>query len=153
MNSALPLLRTATLADIDVILQFMRELNDFEHHPFDPSAAHRALEEFFSDPSFGVLWLICDGPRPVGYIAVTFGFSFEFRGRDAFIDEFFLLESHRHRGWGTLALQTAEDLASKYRVRALHLEVTPDNHGAFDFYRRRGFRDRGYHLMTKRLFL
>jgi len=41
-------------------------------------------------PRLGRLWLIVSPHEPVGCIAVTFGFSLEHQGRDAFIDDFFI---------------------------------------------------------------
>ena len=48
--------------------------------------------------------------KAVGYAAVTFGYSLEFGGRDAFLDEFFLSETvpeelctlHRNSGFSDL---------------------------------------------------
>jgi GNAT superfamily N-acetyltransferase len=60
-------------------------------------------------------------------IVLTFGYSLEYQGRGAFIDEFFVQASHRHRGWGKITLQHAEKAARELNIRALHLEITREN--------------------------
>jgi diamine N-acetyltransferase len=90
-----PCFRVATDSDVDVLLPMMREYYAFDGHAFDEFRARTALLTFLREPSFGRAWLICDGQKPVGYIVLTFGYSLEFLGRDAFIDEFYLRPSHR----------------------------------------------------------
>jgi hypothetical protein len=54
------------------------------------------------NPAFGLAWLIPDSATAVGYTVLCFGYSLEYLGRDAFIDEFYLVESHRGRGRGNI---------------------------------------------------
>ena len=80
---------------------------------------------------------------------LTFGYSLELLGRDAFVDEFFLLESHRGHGWGRKAMEFVEQAAQALEIHAIHLEVTRHNTGAQQFYPKLGFEDREHHLMSK----
>jgi GNAT superfamily N-acetyltransferase len=82
-------------------------------------------------------------------MAVALGFSFEYRGREAFVDELFIAESHRGRGLGREALEIAEAYCREAGVNALHLEVERHREDALELYRRRGFTDHGRTLMTK----
>ena len=141
--------RTATESDTDVLLVMMREYYAFDHHPFDPEKARAALTGLLQDPPFGRVWLICAGDNVVGYIVLTFGYSLELLGRDAFVDEFFILESHRGQGWGRKAIEFVEEAARALEIRAIHLEVTRHNTSAQQFYPKLGFEDRGHHLMSK----
>ena len=129
----------------------MREYYAFDGHVFDEPKARAALLTFLRDSSLGRAWLIYDQQTPVGYIVLTLGYSLEFLGRDAFIDEFFLAETHRGRGWGRKAMEFVEDYARSQGVRAIHLEVVRSNRNALEVYRKLGFRDREHHLMTKRI--
>ncbi len=92
-----------------------------------------------------------DAETPVGYIVLTFGYSLEFLGRDAFIDEFFLLPSHRGRGWGKKTLAFVEEQARHNHVRAIHLETVRTNDDAKRLYSKTGFVDRNHYLMSKRI--
>ena len=62
------------------------ELYTFDHIPFDEHVTCVALGALLQEPAAGQVWLITDGADPVGYLVVTFGYSLEFGGRDAFID-------------------------------------------------------------------
>lgn len=143
-----PELRLAASADAELLLDFMRDYYAFDGHHYDREAARKALLGLLNNPSFGLAWLILDGPTPVGYLVLCFGYSLEYLGRDAFIDEFFLLESHRGHGWGRQALQFVRGQAQLHHVRSIHLEVVQRNTGALEFYRKLGFRDHGHRLMS-----
>jgi ribosomal protein S18 acetylase RimI-like enzyme len=144
-----PAFRLAGEADAETLLPLMREYYAFDRHAFDESLARGALLGLLRDPSRGRAWLILDGPTAVGYIVLTFGYSLEFLGRDAFLDEFYLRESYRGRGWGREILQLVEETARSFDVRAIHLEVTRHNTSALEFYRKQGFADHEHCLMTK----
>lgn len=144
-----PQFRLANEADVPVLLQFMREYYAFDGHAFDEPKARAAMLAFLRDSSYGKAWLICEGEVPVGYIVLTLGYSLEYLGRDAFIDELFLLESHRSRGWGRKTIEFVEDYARALGVRSIHLEVVRANRKALEVYRKLGFHDHEHHLMTK----
>lgn len=127
----------------------MRDYYAFDGHTFDEPKAREALLAFLRDSTFGWAWLICDGGSPVGYIVLTLGYSLEYLGRDAFIDEFFLRESRRSRGWGRKAVDFVEQFARAQGVRAIHLEVVRSNPNALAVYRKLGFRDHDHYMMTK----
>src|SRR5215470_9852031 len=98
--------REATLQDEAALLPMMRCLAEQEPGKieFNEAAARAAFRRFLSLPNFGRVWLFYDDAILVGYIILTIGFSFEFRGHDAFIDELFVVASHRRRGYGRQAV-------------------------------------------------
>jgi ribosomal protein S18 acetylase RimI-like enzyme len=103
------------------------------------------------DGTYGRIWMIVAAGEVVGYVAMCFGYSIEFGGRDAFIDEIYLVPAHRGRGIGKATLEHLEVEARAFGVRALHLEVDHDNPAAH-LYERVGFRSRNrYRLMSKPL--
>ncbi len=85
----------------------------------------------------------------MGYVVLTFGFSLEFKGRDAFVDEIYFRESHRGRGLGRQAIDLLVETCRSLGVRALHLEVGRENDSALEFYKRNGFVNHGRSLMTR----
>lgn len=141
--------RRATAADVDDIIRMMRDYYAQDGYTFVDAEARAAALMLISDPSLGRLWVTCDGTTVVGYVAVAFGFSFEYRGREAFVDELLIAESHRGRGLGREALELAEAYCREAGVNALHLEVERHREQALELYRRRGFSDFGRYLMTK----
>jgi GNAT superfamily N-acetyltransferase len=147
--TAEPSFHLATDKDADLLLAMMRDYYAFDGHSFDPGRARDALLAFLREPSFGKAWLICDDARPIGYIVLTLGYSLEYLGRDAFIDEFYLSESYRGKGWGKRALTFVEEQARRLGVRSIHLEVVRQNTGAQEVYRKSGYTDHNHYLMTK----
>jgi diamine N-acetyltransferase len=110
-----PSFRIAAESDADLMLPMMCEYYAFDHHPFDLEQARGALKGLLREPGLGRVWLVCAGKTVVGYIVLTFGYSLELLGRDAFVDEFFLLESYRGQGWGRKTMQFVEQAALSSR--------------------------------------
>ena len=145
------LIREATLQDEAELLGMMCRLAGHEPGaiPFDEAAARAAFRQFLTLPSFGRVWLLCEDNKPVGYVALTLGFSFEFHGHDAFIDELYVDAARRGRGLGREAVAFVEKKAREMGVNAIHLEVDRGNEPALELYRRAGFEDHDRFLMTK----
>lgn len=101
------------------------------------------------DPNLGRVWLILDGENAVGYVVLAFGYSLEWLGRDAFVDEFYLVEEHRGHGWGRATMAFVEDAARALEVRTLHLEVVRQNATALQVYRKLGFKERESTSLSK----
>jgi GNAT superfamily N-acetyltransferase len=141
--------RLATPADLDLLLIFNREFCAFDQHPFDAATLRPALDRLLRDESLGRIWLIQDDAQAIGYLVLTFGYSLEYRGRDAFVDEIYIRESHRRRGIGTQTFAFLEQVCQALGVRALHLEVEHRNTSAQQFYRTVGFYNQERHLMTR----
>jgi len=133
--SSEPSFRAAEEADANTLLSFMREYYAFDGHGFDEEKARAALIGLLRDPNLGQVWLIEDTGNPVGYIVICFGYSLEWLGRDAFIDEFYLSDEYRGRGWGRKTMAFVERAAESLNVTALHLEVVAPNTAALQIYR------------------
>lgn len=135
-----PEFRVAGTADADLLLDFMREYYAFDGHGYDREKARAALIVLLQNTNFGRVWIILDGNTPVGYAVICFGYSLEWLGRDAFVDELFLREKYRGRGWGKATMAFLEGAAREHGVRALHLEVVDQNAAALGLYSKLGFR-------------
>jgi diamine N-acetyltransferase len=146
-----PTFKAADGSDSGVLVEMMREFNAFFGSPFDAEAARAALEGLLADTALGRVWVIRAGGEAIGYVALTFGYSLEFHGRDAFVDELYVRAAHRGQGVGARALEFVERACPALGVRALHLEVDPGNDPARALYEKAGFRDRQKALMTKRI--
>ena len=136
-------------SDTDTLLQFMQAYYAFDGHGFDEAKARVALTTLLRDPSLGRAWLILDGDTPIGYIVLCFGYSLEWLGRDAFVDEFYLREDYRGHGWGQKVMQYLEDEARKAGIRALHLEVVQQNETALALYQKLGFKEHPSTFLSK----
>jgi ribosomal protein S18 acetylase RimI-like enzyme len=147
--------RFASLADVPAILAHQRAYYAAEGYAFDVTVARAAIEGLLGDAERGRLWVLAEGDSGddliVGYLAVTFGWSLEWGGRDAFVDELYLAPSHRGGRIGRTAIALAEDACRAAGVRALHLEVERENERGRALYARTGFADTDRLLLTRRL--
>ena len=123
--------------DSKVLLDLMEQFYAEAQYPFDREKAGAALEPFLANPALGRAWLFRDGDAAVGYFVLTLGWSLEYGGRDAFVDELFVSPSHRGRGLGRRALEEIDEACRELGVWALHLEVEKDNFPAAELYRQR----------------
>ena len=143
--------RISTEEDSAAIVAMMQGYYAEDGYEFNEGRALDAIGVLVGDPSVGRLWVAVVDERVVGYLAVTLGFSLEYRGRDAFIDELFIVEPHRGRGLGREAMQVAADYCRSKGVHALHLEVEQHRAAARALYPSDGFEEHDRHLMTKLL--
>ena len=144
-----PQFRLAVESDADALLEFMQAYYAFDGHGFDESKARLALTTLLRDTRLGLAWLILDDDAAVGYVVLCFGYSLEWLGRDAFVDEFYLREEYRGRGWGRATMEFVEEAARSAGIRALHLEVVRENTKALELYRQLGFREHPSTFLSK----
>jgi ribosomal protein S18 acetylase RimI-like enzyme len=144
-------LRRAGLADLDLAVELMREFYGESGFTLHEERGREALRGLVADPVLGRLWLVEDAGAVAGYVALTFGWSIEYQGRDAFVDDLYLRRDFRGRGLGTRVMEQVEAEARALGVQALHLEVARDNQAGQALYFRRGFRANDRQLLSKRL--
>lgn len=128
----------------------MRVYYAFDGHDFDEPVVMRTLGEFLSHPGYGQAWFIEVDGVVAGYMALCIGYSLEFGGCDAFVDEIFLHESFRGRGLGRRALEHMIGEAKRLGIVALHLEVDQGNANAQRLYRALGFEPRDRFILMSR---
>ena len=138
-------------ADLEALLAMLDRFNAGQGYGYDPATARQALGALLASAELGRVYRIVSGGASVGYAALTFGFSLEWGGRDAFVDEIFVEEAARGRGVGRAALRALVREAERLGVRALHLEVEAANAGAQALYRSEGFAGNERRILTRRL--
>jgi ribosomal protein S18 acetylase RimI-like enzyme len=146
-------LRLAGLTDLPALLPRTRALNAHEGIAIGDDALEAALRRLLVDRSLGGAWLIEQVEHDhtsIGYAIATYGFDLEFGGRDAYLTELWIDEPARGRGAATAALVELERALRADDVRALHLQVRPEN-PALRLYERVGFTRSPRYIMTRRL--
>ena len=151
MNDVTSNFREVRREDIPVILELMRHFNNESGYEFREDVKKSCIHVFFENNQLGKMWFILSGGIPVGYIVLTWGFSFEYLGKDAFIDELYIQKPFRGQGLGTQTIRYVQAYCAHHDVRAIHLEVEPDNQRAIDTYQRMNFTDTGRRLMSYRV--
>lgn len=141
--------RLAENSDIDILIPLMRALYRHDNLPFHEAAHRQALSTLIHNRDWGEVWLIFHETDIAGYLVLALGYSLEYRGRDAILDEIYIREELRGLGIGKRAIEFAEERCRSLGVQALHLEVERANTRAQNFYRKTGFKDHDRYLLTK----
>lgn len=147
----MPPIRLTSPSDVGPLLTLLGEFYAEAEIELDRARAERALHELVLDPTLGRVWLILSSDEPVGYIAVTFGFSPKYHGRDAFVDDLYIRRRRRGQGLGSAVLAAVLASCRQLGIQAVHLEVDRDNARGQALYRKQGFRDNDRQLLTRRL--
>ena len=122
------------IIDISTITQMMQDFYAIDNYPIDVEVAKNLFQEFISNEHLGKSWLMYSENEIVGYIILTFIFSFEYGGKIAFVDELFIKETARGKGIGKEAIQFIQREVPKLSLKLLYLEVEPHNENAQKLY-------------------
>ncbi|WP_212525663.1 GNAT family N-acetyltransferase [Actibacterium sp. MT2.3-13A] len=116
----------------------------------DDDHRRRALGPLLEGSPFGAIYLVGPIRAPIGYVVLTFGWSVEYGGMDAFVDELYVRPGVRGRGLALEALTGLRDMLRSAGIVGLHLEVDRDDAATQRLYQRAGFRlHERYVLMTQ----
>lgn len=121
------------------IVTMMQDFYAIDNYPIDIETSKNLFEEFLHNDNLGRAWLIYSDTILVGYAIVTFIFSFEYKGRYAFLDELYLSEKARGKGIGKQAIQFIKEEALKLKLKVLYLEVENHNEKAQKLYLAQNF--------------
>lgn len=128
-----------TTADIQTIVSMMEEFYAIDNYPIKNDVSIALFEEFISNKNLGKAWLIASNNEIVGYLILTFIFSFEYQGRIAFLDELYVTEKARGKGIGNEAITFIKNKTHKLSLKLIYLEVEPRNEKAQNLYIANGF--------------
>ena len=73
-------------SQIETVIKMMQDFYAIDNYPIDIELSKRLFQEFISNENLGKCWLIYSEEEIVGYVILTFVFSFEYKGRIAFLD-------------------------------------------------------------------
>ena len=136
-------IRPATIHDGAVLRTMIRELAEFEHELELVTIREEDLarDGFGENPRFRALIAEWEG-HPVGY-AVFFGYYSTWAGRGLFLEDLFVREAFRKRGFGTALLAAVARIAVDEHCYGIHWEVLDWNEKAIELYTKMGatFRD------------
>ena len=143
--------RSYTEKDKSDVLAMMTSFNKIDGYDFDLATGEKNLSDFTSNEALGRLYLIKHQENNIGYLVLSFGFSFEYKGRDAFIDELYIKKEYRNKGIGKLTMDFIESESSQLNINAIHLEVESHNSNAMRLYLNKGYKSNDRTLLTKKL--
>ncbi|WP_460573817.1 GNAT family N-acetyltransferase [Flavobacterium koreense] len=122
------------LSQIETITSMMQDFYAIDNYPIDIEVSKKLFQEFISNEHLGKAWLIYSEDELVGYVILTFVFSFEYGGKIAFLDELYIKEIARGKGIGNTTIQFIKEQAKQLNVKLLYLEVENHNENAQKLY-------------------
>jgi GNAT superfamily N-acetyltransferase len=145
-------IRNATLADLEIISELMREMYDTPGvvMPLPPEAPARALHKSLEADSAMRFWLFEEEGQVIGYSTVVHYWLNEY-GPVLYLDEFFIRAQARGKGYGQEYIHYMEQYARTQGIKVLHLFVAPKNQYAIRLYERKGYKPMSYNGMVKHL--
>ena len=143
--------KSLAVADIKTIVSMMQEFYAIDNYPISIDVSKALFQEFISNENLGKAWLIVSDNEIVGYIILTFVFSFEYQGRIAFLDELYVTKKAREKGIGSEAIAFIKTESHKLTLKLIYLEVEPHNENAQKLYLANGFESHKRQLMRYKI--
>jgi ribosomal protein S18 acetylase RimI-like enzyme len=137
--------------DIETIVSMMQGFYAIDNYPISVNVSKALFQEFISKENLGKAWLILSDNEIVGYLILTFVFSFEYQGRIAFLDELYVTEKARGKGIGSEALSFIKTESQKLSLKLIYLEVESHNEKAQKLYLASGFETHNRQLMKYKI--
>ena len=128
-----------TVGDIPSIVALMETFYAIDGYAIDCDITIDNFDLFINNPQFGQAWLIRNGEDVLGYMIVTYFFSFEFKGLVGILDELFVGEKARGMGLGKLAVEFVTSYLESKNCKMILLEVEEHNERAIHLYKKSGF--------------
>ena len=134
-------------SDVEIIIKMMQDFYALDNYPIDVQTSGNLFKTFISNESLGRCYLILNEKEVVGYVILTFVFSFEYNGQIAFVDELYIQATHRSQGIGQKTIDFIKTEAKNLDIKLLYLEVENHNEAAQKLYLKNNFEIHNRSLM------
>lgn len=142
-----PPLREARRGDVPRLVEMMAGFYAESGYVLRRDRAGDAFGALLDEPRLGRIWLVEQGEDVAGYVVVTVAFAMEYGGLVGVVDDFYVRPERRGEGLGTAALAAVRRASERLGLRALRVEVGPENVVAQAVYRSAGFEPLDHRLM------
>lgn len=134
-------IRKAGKTDIPLVLDFINKLAEYERLSHEVVATEGDLERYlFGKEKVAEVLIGYEGELPVGFALFFHNFS-TFLGKPGiYLEDLFVLEEHRGKGYGTKLLARLAALALERNCGRLEWAVLDWNENSIDFYKSLGAR-------------
>jgi GNAT superfamily N-acetyltransferase len=132
-------IRDATISDVPMVLQLIRDLATYERAPNDVIATEQGLQEvlFGEQPSAKVV-MIFESEEAVGFAVYFFNFSTWLGRPGLYLEDLFVKPETRGRGYGRALLIHLAKIARDHGCGRMEWAVLDWNEPAIQFYRKLG---------------
>ena len=126
--------RFATESDCPLILQFIRQLADYERMSDQVVATEELLREWIFEKKKAEVLFILEGGKEVGFALFFHNFS-TFLGRAGiYLEDLFVLQEYRGRGYGKALLKKLARITVERGCGRLEWACLDWNRPSIDFY-------------------
>ena len=134
-------IRRAVQEDVPLILDFIRKLGEYERLSHAVVAREEDLERYlFGEERVAEVLIGYEGKKAVGFALYFLNFS-TFLGKPGiYLEDLFVLEEHRGRGYGTKLLARLAAIAVENNYGRLEWAVLDWNEPSIEFYKSLGAR-------------
>ena len=134
-------IRNAEKKDVPVILYFINKLAEYERLSHEVVATRADLERYlFGDEKVAEVLIGYEEDQPVGFALFFHNFS-TFLGKPGiYLEDLFVLEEHRGKGYGTKLLASLAAIAMERDCGRLEWAVLDWNEPSIEFYKSLGAR-------------
>jgi GNAT superfamily N-acetyltransferase len=133
--------------DAPIVINMMEDFYAIDNYPIDTVVSKDLFLQFLDNEILGRGWTIVSDEIVVGYFILTFVFSFEYKGRIAFLDELFISKQARGSGLGKKALDFIVEQVKSLSLKIIYLEIEDHNEAAKKLYLSKGFKAHNRGLM------
>ena len=143
--------RDASISDLDVIVAFIaEEAREAEGRAQDRATLERGIGTALGDGSIARYWLLVDDAGTAcGCTSVVKEWSDWNAGFYWWIQSMYIAPSHRGKGHLATLIGHIAEAARKAECLDLRLYVHHENHAAIQAYRKVGFKESSYLLMSR----
>ena len=134
-------IRKAEKADVPVILDFIEKLAEYEKLSQEVVATESDLElHLFGDRPVAEVLIGYEGKNPVAFTLFFHNFSTFLGMPGIYLEDLFVLEEYRGKGYGTKMLASLASLAEERKCGRLEWAVLDWNEPSIEFYKSLGAR-------------
>lgn len=127
--------RYAEPSDASLILQFIKELAEYEKMSDEVVATEELLEEWIFEKKKAEVLFVCEGEKDVGFALFFHNFS-TFLGRAGiYLEDLFVLPECRGKGYGKALLKKLAQITVDRGCGRLEWACLDWNQPSIDFYR------------------
>jgi ribosomal protein S18 acetylase RimI-like enzyme len=132
--------REATPNDVGILMSLMKEFYAEANFELDVQSASQSFMSLFRDPTYGCVWIVSIGEKPIGHAVLTVRFTMEHGGISGYVDDLFVVKEFRRHGAAHAMTMELEKECRKRNCKALIVEVGRDNTAGLRTYEKLGMR-------------
>ena len=122
-----PLVRRATVSDLEALVSLMQDFYAEANFPLDLQWAASSFHTLLSNAASGCAWLAHAGAQPVGHTVLTVRHTMEHGGLSGYVDDLFVQPGFRRSGLGRALLAELFAEARSRGCRSIQVELGASN--------------------------